>query len=147
MNFAFLDVLSISYLIASITYILGLKMLSHPDTARRGNFIAAAGMTAAILATIFLYQVNGHETGNKIWIFAALALGGVVGTRAARTVQMTQMPEMVSLFNGMGGACAALIGLIEIYNVKSGETLKLLAITAGLIIGTISSSGSIVAWG
>jgi NAD(P) transhydrogenase subunit beta len=147
MNFAFLDILSFSYLLASITYILGLKMLSHPDTARRGNFIAAAGMTAAILTTIFLYQANGHETGNKIWIFAALGLGAFVGTRAARTVQMTQMPEMVSLFNGMGGACAALIGLIEIYNVKPGETIKLLAITAGLIIGTISSSGSIVAWG
>ncbi|MDB5282175.1 MAG: transhydrogenase subunit beta, partial [Bacteroidota bacterium] len=78
---------------------------------------------------------------------AALILGTIVGTRSARTVQMTQMPQMVSVFNGMGGACAALIGLIEIYHVQGNEKLKLLAIVAGLIIGSISFAGSIIAWG
>lgn len=147
MNILPIDILSISYLIGSITFIIGLKMLSHPDTARKGNFIAAAGMAIAILGTIFLYRNNGEGLHNQLWIFGALLLGTVVGMRTARTVQMTQMPEMVSLFNGMGGACAALIGIIEIYHTNADEKMKLLAISAGLIIGTISFAGSIVAWG
>lgn len=141
------DILAAAYLVASVTYILGLKMLSKPDTARRGNTIAAFGMGIAILATIFLYNNNGVWIGNKLLIFVALALGGAIGVRAARTVKMTQMPEMVSLFNGMGGACAALIGIIEIYHTQSTEKGKLVAICAGLVIGTISFSGSIIAWG
>ena len=141
------DILAAAYLVAAVSYILGLKMLSKPDTARRGNTIAAAGMAIAIFATIFLYTENGNPIGNKIYIFVALILGTVIGVRAARTVQMTQMPEMVSLFNGMGGACAALIGVIEIYHTQSGEKTKLLAICAGLVIGTVSFSGSMIAWG
>ena len=125
-------------------------MLSRPDTARRGNLIAAVGMGLAIVATIFLYtneDGSGIPMANKLLIFVALILGTVVGTRAARTVQMTQMPQMVSLFNGMGGACAALIGIIEIYHTQPDEKGKLIAICAGLIIGTISFSGSVIAWG
>ena len=141
------DILAAAYLLASVTYILGLKMLSKPDTARRGNTIAAVGMGIAIFATIFLYTENGASLGNKAFIFVALIVGTIIGVRAARTVQMTQMPEMVSLFNGMGGACAALIGVIEIYHTQSAEKTKLLAICAGLVIGTISFSGSMIAWG
>ena len=141
------DILAVAYLVAAVSYILGLKMLSKPDTARRGNAIAAVGMGIAIVATIFLYTQNGAFLGNRVYIFIALALGTIVGVRAARTVQMTQMPEMVSLFNGMGGACAALIGIIEIYHTQSTEKAKLLAICAGLVIGTISFSGSMIAWG
>lgn len=146
MNIISADILSVIYLIGSITFIIGLKMLSHPETARRGNIIAAAGMFVTILGTIFLHEDNGVAIGNKVWIFAALALGSIVGTYSARKVQMTQMPQMVSLFNGMGGACASLIGLIEIYYTHADEKLKLLAISAGLIIGTISFAGSIIAW-
>jgi H+-translocating NAD(P) transhydrogenase subunit beta len=141
------DILAAAYLVAAVSYILGLKMLSKPDTARRGNMIAAIGMTIAIFATIFLYSENGNPIGNKIYIFVALIMGTAIGVRAARTVQMTQMPEMVSLFNGMGGACAALIGIIEIYHTQSTEKAKLLAICSGLVIGTISFSGSMIAWG
>ena len=148
MSFLLSDALEISYLVASVTFILGLKMLSKPDTARRGNLIAAVGMGVAIFATIFLYtNEDGSALNNRILVFIALALGTLVGTRAARKVQMTQMPQMVSLFNGMGGACAALIGIIEIYHTQPSEKGKLLAICAGLIIGTISFSGSIIAWG
>ena len=104
-----LSLLALLYLIASVTFIVGLKMLSHPETARRGNLIAAVGMGLAIFGTIFLYSdENGSKLKNYVWIFGALIIGTVVGAIAAKRVKMTAMPEMVSLFNGMGGACAAL---------------------------------------
>lgn len=149
-----LNILTICYLIGSITFITGLKMLSHPETARKGNLIAAGGMTIAIIGTIFLYDEQGVKLGNYPWIFAALLIGTVLGTLAARKVKMTAMPEMVSLFNGMGGACAALISIVEfdhlMHQVSAGQEADrgtLLIIFAGLIIGTISFAGSMVAWG
>src|SRR5664279_5718413 len=153
-------ILSICYLIASVTFILGLKMLSNPVTARRGNLIAAGGMFIAIAGTIFLYENNGERLGNYPWIFSAIIIGSIIGTLAARKVKMTAMPELVSLFNGMGGACAALISISEYnrlsfsvipgwhYLVMSGETIGfLLIIFLGLIIGSISFAGSMIAWG
>ena len=140
--------LNLSYLIGSVTFIMGLKMLSHPESARKGNLVAAAGMSIAILATIFLYKDNeGNGLGNYPWIFAALAIGTVVGTLAAKKVQMTAMPEMVSLFNGMGGACAMLISLIEYHHNPSPSMGMLVVIVLGMIIGTVSFAGSIIAWG
>src|SRR5579871_2822778 len=86
-------VLQLIYLIGSITFILGLKMLSHPETARKGNLVAAAGMTIAIFVTIFLYKdENGSPLGNYAWIFGGLVIGTVVGTLAAKKVKMTSMP-------------------------------------------------------
>lgn len=145
-------ILEFIYLIASVTFMVGLKMLSKPDTARRGNLIAAVGMTLAIFGTIFLYKdAQGSHLGNLIWIFAALVIGTVIGVYMAKSVQMTAMPQMVSFFNGMGGACAALISIIEFQHMQhSGttpETSTLLIILAGLVIGTVSFSGSIVAYG
>ena len=155
--------LTICYLIGSITFILGLKMLSNPASARKGNLLAAGGMSIAIFGTIFLfsYDENGttHYLGNYIWIFAALIIGAIVGTLAAKKVQMTAMPEMVSLFNGMGGACAALISLVEFNHLSKelGDTPTaemiqhvqptVLIIVLGLIIGSVSFAGSMIAWG
>jgi len=140
--------LPLSYLIGSITFIIGLKMLSHPDSARKGNLIAAFGMTIAILATIFLYRDhNDNPLGNYAWIFGGLIIGSIVGTLAAKKVQMTAMPEMVSLFNGMGGACAMLISVVEYHHNPSPSVGMLLVIVLGMIIGTVSFAGSIVAWG
>ncbi len=136
-----------AYLIGSVTFILGLKMLSHPETARKGNLIAAGGMIISIFGTIFLYKHHGNGLGNYAWIFAALVIGTIVGTMAAKKVQMTAMPEMVSLFNGMGGACAMLISMIEYHNDATPSTGKLLIIVLGMIIGTVSFAGSIIAWG
>ncbi|WP_026898416.1 NAD(P)(+) transhydrogenase (Re/Si-specific) subunit beta [Daejeonella oryzae] len=145
-----INILTICYLIGSVTFIIGLKMLSHPETARKGNLIAAAGMAIAIFGTIFLYQENGLKLSNYAWIFAGLFIGTVAGTMAARKVKMTAMPEMVSLFNGMGGACAALISVVEFGHINhSGEpagNITLLIIFAGLIIGAVSFAGSMVAW-
>jgi len=147
------SVLLLAYLIGSITFILGLKMLSHPETARKGNLIAAGGMILSIFGTIFLYKhkVEGSGDfaglGNYIWIFAGLIIGTVLGTFAAKKVQMTAMPEMVSLFNGMGGACAMLISMIEYHNDLAPEMGKLMIIVLGMIIGTVSFAGSMIAWG
>ena len=140
--------LPLSYLIGSVTFIVGLKMLSHPDSARRGNLVAAFGMTLAIIATIFLYEAeDGTPLGNYAWIFGGLIIGSIVGTLAARKVQMTAMPEMVSLFNGMGGACAMLISIVEYHHNPSPSTGMFLVIVLGMIIGTVSFAGSMIAWG
>ncbi len=141
--------LLLCYLIGSITFIIGLKMLSHPDTARKGNLVAAGGMALAIFTTIFLWR--NPETGaglhNYGWIFGGLIIGTVAGTLMAKRVQMTAMPEMVSLFNGMGGACAMLISIVEYHHNPSASTGILLVIIVGMIIGTVSFTGSIIAWG
>lgn len=143
--------LTIIYLIASISFIVGLKMLAHPARARKGNLIAAAGMALAILGTIFLYEEDGIKLGNHLWIFSGLLIGSVIGTFAAKKVKMTAMPEMVSMFNGMGGACAALIGIVEYNHLQHHGIVApkgmLLIIVLGLIIGSISFAGSMIAWG
>ncbi|WP_119079052.1 NAD(P)(+) transhydrogenase (Re/Si-specific) subunit beta [Chitinophaga alhagiae] len=166
------SLLSIAYLVGSVTFIVGLKMLSNPATARKGNLVAAAGMFVAIVGTIFLYEEGGRKLHNYGWIFGGLLIGTVVGVVAARRVKMTAMPEMVSMFNGMGGACAMLISIVEfnhlshslplgggwtsyppgydfdkylLGNVQASGTL--LIILLGLIIGTVSFAGSVIAWG
>lgn len=163
-----LNILTLCYLVGSVTFILGLKMLSNPASARKGNLIAAAGMTIAILATIFLYtDEEGNRLHNYGWIFGGIIIGAIIGTLAAKKVKMTAMPEMVSLFNGMGGACAMLISIVEfnhlihsleswtifpplsdLGNIESVRRIgQLVIILLGLIIGSISFAGSIVAWG
>lgn len=98
-----LNILTICYLIGAITFIVGLKMLSNPATARNGNLLAAAGMGIAILGTIFLYRDEaGNKLGNYGWIFGGIAIGALIGTLAAKKVKMTAMPEMVSMFQRYG---------------------------------------------
>ena len=155
-----ISILSICYLVASVTFILGLKMLSNPATARRGNLIAAGGMIIAIAGTIFLYENNGKRLGNYTWIFSAIIIGSIIGTLVAKKVKMTSMPELVSFFNGMGGACAALISIVEFDYLYREHRLMdstlfsdvvpvghYLAIIAGTIIGSVSFIGSMIAWG
>jgi H+-translocating NAD(P) transhydrogenase subunit beta len=139
--------LEIIYLIASVTFIIGLKMMGDPKTARNGNLIAAAGMILAIFGTIFLYKdLSGVQTLTIGLIIGGILIGTIVGWMTAKKVQMTKMPELVSLFNGMGGACAALIGLIEFHHNTDNGIGNLLAIIVGLIIGSVSFSGSIIAF-
>jgi NAD(P) transhydrogenase subunit beta len=137
--------LELIYLAASITYIIGLKLLGHPETARRGNLIAAGGMTLAILGTLFLYPGKVPALIYTL-IAIAIAIGTITGWLIAKRVKMTAMPELVSLFNGMGGASAALIGLIE-FEHYSGDPLSVTTILGGVIIGSVSFSGSMIAWG
>ena len=147
------NILQIIYLIGSVTFILGLKFLGNPATARKGNLMAAFGMIISIFGTIFLYTTEtGAHLKNLEFIFGALVVGTVIGWVIAKKVQMTAMPEMVSLFNGMGGACAMLISVIEFKHLSETDLslvdpTHLLIILLGLIIGSVSFAGSIIAWG
>ena len=148
------SVLEISYVVASVLFIIGLRMLSHPDTARRGNIWAAVGMGIAIVATILFHKMDGEPIGNIGYIIAAIILGTAIGWIIALRVKMTAMPQLVSFFNGMGGGAAALIsimefphiseGLVQQYGMLNGEVLSILL---GLMIGSISFAGSMVAFG
>jgi len=144
--------LEVIYLIAAVTFMIGLKMLSKPDSARKGNGIAAFGMVLAIFATIFIYRdAHGMHLKNLMWIFMALFIGTVIGYMMAKRVQMTAMPQMVSFFNGMGGACAAIISIIEFGHLQHGSpedfSSKIPIILAGLVCGTVSSDGLMMAFG
>jgi len=146
-----MNLLQLIYLIASLTFIIGIKMLGKPESARKGNLIAAFGMTIAIFGTIFLYE--GIKTANYVWIFGGLILGTVIGTLMAKKVKMTGMPQMVSFFNGMGGACAGIISLVEFDHIMhtgpftDADPVKLGIIFLGLVIGSISFAGSMIAYG
>jgi NAD(P) transhydrogenase subunit beta len=149
-----ISILEITYVIASVLFVLGLKMLSHPLTARRGNILAAIGMVLAIIATILFHQKDGKPIGNIGYIIGAIAIGTLIGWMVARRVKMTAMPQLVSLFNGMGGAAAALISMMEFPNVSPELIAKngmanghVLAILLGLVIGTVSWAGSMIAFG
>ncbi len=151
--------LNICYLIGSLGFIIGLKMLSKPETARKGNWVAAVGMAIAIFGTIFLYEFTNDagevsHVSNLMWIFGGMVIGTILGTVSAKKVQMTAMPQMVSIFNGMGGICAGLIGIIEFRHlihateISGGSLMTGHAITIllGLIIGSVSFAGSVIAF-
>ncbi len=149
-----ISILEITYILASVLFILGLKMLSYPLTARRGNMLAAVGMVLAILATILFHRKEGQPIANIGWIIAAIVIGTIIGWVIAKRVKMTAMPQLVSFFNGMGGAAAALISMMEFPHVspeliaKSGMANgHVLAILLGLVIGTVSWAGSMIAFG
>jgi H+-translocating NAD(P) transhydrogenase subunit beta len=149
-----ISILEITYIIASVLFVFGLKMLSHPLTARRGNIFAAFGMGFAIVATILFHKKDGVHIGNIPLILIAIIIGTAIGWTIARRVKMTAMPQLVSFFNGMGGAAAALISMMEFPHVspeliaKSGMANgHVLAILLGLMIGTVSWAGSMVAFG
>jgi NAD(P) transhydrogenase subunit beta len=134
--------INVAYLVAAVCFIVGLKLLSSPATARRGNQIAAAGMAIAVVATLFMPGLA------NIWlILVGLAIGAVLSAFAARQVKMTAMPQMVAIFNGMGGATAALVSLVEFEHKAGIGRGEIISIVLGVIIGSISFSGSMVAFG
>ena len=134
------------YFLAAITFIFGLKGLSGPTTAQLGNRVAAAGMLAAVIATFLENQVA------EAWVLVlpAIAIGTVIGFVGARQVPMTAMPQMVAIFNGAGGGAAALVSVLEYLRATSAGSAsvgEVIAILLGLMIGSVSFSGSIVAFG
>ena len=135
------------YLIGAVAFILGLRGLSHPRTARRGNLIAAFGMALAIIASL-VGPLEG-ASGNFQWIIGSLLIGSLIGWFSAIRVAMTAMPQMVSIFNGLGGGSAMLLAVVEYINITSkGELdpLGALIILFTLLVGGISFSGSILAY-
>ena len=140
-------VLEFIYLVSALLFVVGLKLLSSPDTARRGNLWAAAGMILAMIGTLVLHRNGDGATikgGNLAIILGAVAVGGVIGAVVARRIKMTAMPQLVSFFNATGGAASALVALIEFSNPDNESALVTLL---GLVIGSIAFSGSMIAYG
>lgn len=140
-------ILEISYLVSAVLFVIGLKLLSHPQSARNGNLWAAVGMMLSIITTIIFHkddQGNGIPLANVVVILIVISLSAVVGTIMARKVKMTAMPQMVSFFNATGGAASALVAFIEFSNPLNQAVLVTLL---GLVIGTVTFSGSMVAYG
>ena len=140
------SVIAAAYIIAAILFVFGLKKLSSPATARAGNQLAALGMVIALAVTLLDRQIL------SFWIIGiGTVIGALIGTYFARTVQMTAMPQMVALFNGMGGGTAALVSLAEYIRLdRIGETAgagESTSIVLGTIIGAVSFTGSLVAFG
>ena len=138
--------INFAYLVASVGLIIGIKRLSSPATARSGNVIAAIGMAIAIVFTLLSPQIDSY------WLIAAgVAVGTVIGVASARMVKMTAMPQMVALFNGVGGGAAALIAAAEFHRLTPapGHVLPehMGAMLFSALIGSISFSGSLVAFG
>lgn len=127
-------------LIAAVLFILALKGLSSPKSARNGNLLGAAG---AVLATVVLF-FSGIKLSNLLLIIAAILVGSAIGGISARRVKMTQMPQLVALFNGVGGGAAAIISVVEYLEAGPDDTFALIATVFTVIIGSVSFSGSIV---
>jgi len=139
-----MELINLAYLAAAVLFIIGLKGLSSPKTAPRGNMIGAIGMLIAIVATLVDYHVLSFG-----WIIAGMVVGGGIGAFIARKVQMTQMPEMVALLNGFGGAASLLVALSE-YIAPSADSVGtipwLVALALSVLIGSVTLTGSLVAW-
>ena len=139
---------NIAYVIAAILFILGIKKLSSPKTARNGNTIASIGMLIAIIATV-VSPGSGIELDFKL-IAIGMIIGSIIGATFAIRVQMTQMPQMVAIFNGFGGGASALVASAEYFN-KFGTVDQTTFLTATIIltvfIGTLTLTGSFIAFG
>jgi NAD(P) transhydrogenase subunit beta len=140
-------ILEFIYLLSALFFVVGLKLLSSPDSARKGNMWAASGMILAMIATMALHRDgdgSGIKGANLAIILGAIAFGGLIGAVIARRIKMTAMPQLVSFFNATGGAASALVALIEFSNPENQSTLVTLL---GLAIGSIAFSGSMIAYG
>ncbi len=134
--------IKVAYLLTAICFMVALKLMNSPRTARKGNMLSAAGMGVALIATLFLPNMHNFE-----WIFGAFVIGSILGTYSARKVQMTAMPQMVALFNGLGGGAVAFVALMEYMKPEAGTDLIQLSTTVlSLLIGAISFSGSMIAF-
>ena len=139
----------IAYLAAAALFIYGIRRLRTPETARSGNTLAAGGMVIALIATIFVADIDNVLSVGQISV--GVLIGSVLGAVAAQRVQMTAMPQMVAAFNGVGGGAAALVAVSEFYRVEAlgqgQETLfSAIAVLLSVIIGTVSFAGSTIAF-
>ena len=137
-----MEIANIFYVFAAVLFILGLKKLSHPKTARSGNTIAAAGMLIAIVATLIAYDQIDYQL-----IAVGMIIGTIIGATFAIKVEMTQMPQMVAIFNGFGGGASALVAAAEFLKTGDMTTFTLSTIMISVFVGTLTFTGSFVAFG
>src|SRR5688572_16975284 len=141
---------TVSYIGATILFILSLGGLSNPETARRGNLFGIVGMAIAVLATVLGPRVT---PGGYAWIVGALVIGGAVGLVAAKKVQMTQMPELVALMHSLVGLAACLVGFASyvdtstVFPTPAEKSIHEMEIYIGILIGAVTFSGSVIAFG
>ena len=133
---------NIFYVLASVLFILGIKKLSHPKTARNGNFIAASGMLIAIVATLLSYGKIDLQM-----ILVGMIIGSVIGATFALKVEMTQMPQMVAIFNGFGGSASALVAAAEFLKTGDISAFTMGTIVVSIFVGTLTFTGSFIAFG
>ena len=133
--------INIAYLVSGILFILGLKGLTHPRTAVRGNLLGAIGMLVAVVATLCDHQVLGYKT-----IALGVILGAIVGAGMAIKVQMTAMPQLVALFNGLGGGASVLVSYAALA-MGTESVITSVAIVCSGLIGVVTFWGSLVAFG
>ena len=140
--------INVSYLLGAVLFVIGLRMLGSPDTARRGNILAGIGMLLAIIASAV--QPIDSPNNNYGWIIGAMGIGGAIGYVSAKRIKMTAMPQMVSIFNGLGGACAVILAFSESLPYYDQETVldggQLVIILSTLLIGGVSFTGSVLAF-
>lgn len=136
------------YLVAATTFLLALKGLGSPKRARLGNVVAAVGMAIAVGATFFHQGADGQGLDHINLIILGMVIGTIVAVPAARFVQMTAMPQLVAIFNGVGGGAAALVSITEFIHIKNDRpaTYVTLEVLLGVLIGTVSFSGSAIAY-
>ncbi|WP_215396246.1 NAD(P)(+) transhydrogenase (Re/Si-specific) subunit beta [Rheinheimera oceanensis] len=140
-------IINLSYVVAAALFIIGLKLLSHPDTARKGNFVSALGMLLAVLVTLLDQQIISYH-----YIALGFVIGGAFGAWKARTIQMTAMPEMVSLLNGFGGLASLVLGWatfagMDLLTLQTESTFVFVTLFITVLVGGVTFSGSVVAWG
>lgn len=136
--------INLAYLLGAIGFVWGLRLLSSPDTARRGNFYAGIGMILAIIATLAT-PIEGANN-NYAWIFGGIIVGSIAGGISARRIQMTAMPQMVSVFNGLGGACAVVLAMVELVNMSNPSPGGIGIAILTLFIGGVAFTGSMLAF-
>jgi NAD(P) transhydrogenase subunit beta len=143
------NLVAVAYIAAAILFILSLGGLSNPETSRRGNLYGIVGMAIAVLATVFGPRVTAAGIP---WIVGALVIGGTIGLYAAKKVQMTQMPELVALMHSLVGLAACLVGFASYVDTSiaytgAEKTIHEIEIFLGILIGAVTFSGSVVAFG
>ncbi|MCC0002857.1 MAG: Re/Si-specific NAD(P)(+) transhydrogenase subunit beta [Methylobacteriaceae bacterium] len=153
------SIVTVAYIGATILFVLSLGGLSNPETAKRGNWYGITGMAIAVIATVFGWRVVGNGEipivigAGYVFILLAMIIGGAVGLYAARTVQMTQMPELVAIMHSLVGFAACAIGFASYIDTSTTfathaeHTIHLLEIYIGILIGAVTFTGSVIAFG
>ena len=135
-------IVNLMYLISAVLFIFGLKLLTSQTTAQRGNLLSATGMFFAVVVTFLSNEILDYR-----WLATGIIVGSIIGAFAARVVAMTQMPQMVALFNGFGGAASLLVGWAAYQTMNMFDLFTATTIFLAVLIGGITFSGSMAAWG